>query len=191
MQEFRSNNQARHAKPREGLRTNRRAVLAVYDWLGTLMIALIVLSLLLSYVVRMFGVDGDSMLPTLNDGDILLLLPFESQYSRGDIIVVDRYTDEPLVKRVIAVGGDTIDISNDGKVSVNGTVLTEDYIQGNTVLNDFTGPVEIPMGYLFVMGDNRTISKDSRMEEIDLVSVKDVVGKAFYCVWPADSSGRV
>lgn len=191
MYEYRSSNHARHAKPHEGRHSDRRAVFAVYDWLGTLMIALIVLSLALSYAVRMFGVDGDSMLPTLNNGDIVLLAPFDTQYARGDIIVVDRYTDEPLVKRVIAVGGDTIDISDTGEVSINGIVITEDYIQGKTVRNDFVGPVEIPEGYLFVMGDNRTISKDSRMEEIDLVSVKDVVGKAFYCVWPADSSGPV
>lgn len=191
MYEHHYNSRARHAKSREALHANRRTVLAVYDWLGTLIIALIVLSLLLSYVVRMFGVDGNSMLPTLNNGDILLLSPFEYEYSRGDIVVVDRYTDEPLVKRVIAVGGDTIDISNDGKVSVNGVVITEDYIQGTTVKKDFVGPMEIPMGYLFVMGDNRPISKDSRMKEIELVSVKDVVGKAFYCVWPAESAGRI
>lgn len=168
----------------------RRFVLTVYDWIGTMVVALSVFALLLAYVFRIVGVDGGSMLPTLQDGDRLLLSTSDKTYEYGDVIVVDRYTDEPLIKRVIAVGGDLLTIT-DGIVTVNGDVLEESYIQGTTLRNDFSGEMEIPKGYLFVMGDNRTLSKDSRKAEIGLVSIKDVVGKAVYCVWPLQSFGKI
>lgn len=154
------------------------------------MVALSVFALLLAYIFRIVGVDGNSMLPTLKDGDRLLLSTSGTSYEYGDIVVVDRYTDEPLIKRVIAVGGDVINIT-DEVVTVNGAVLEESYIQGATLRNDFSGEMEIPKGYLFVMGDNRALSKDSRKAEIGLVSVKDVVGKAVYCVWPLQSFGKI
>ena len=169
----------------------RRLIVSVYDWVGTIVVALAVFSLLLAYVFRVVGVDGDSMLPTLNDGDRLLLSTYDTDFQYGDIVVVDRYTEEPLIKRVIAVGGDTLTITSDGVVSVNGSVLDEPYIQGETLLFEFPGTTKIPSGYLFVMGDNRSMSKDSRKTEIGLVSVKDVVGKAVYRVWPMQFLGKV
>ena len=170
---------------------SRRLVVSVYDWVGTVVVALAVFALLLSYVFRVVGVDGDSMLPTLNNEDRLLLSTFDTDYQYGDIVVVDRYTDEPLIKRVIAVGGDTLSITASGVVSVNGAVLDEPYIQGETVLFDFPGTTKVPSGYLFVMGDNRSMSKDSRKTEIGLISIKDVVGKAVYRVWPLQSFGKI
>jgi signal peptidase I len=170
---------------------SRRLVVSVYDWVGTVVVALAVFALLLSYVFRVVGVDGDSMLPTLNNEDRLLLSTFDTDYQYGDIVVVDRYTDEPLIKRVIAVGGDTLSITSSGVVSVNGAVLNEPYIQGETVLFDFPGTTKVPSGYLFVMGDNRSMSKDSRKTEIGLISIKDVVGKAVYRVWPLQSFGKI
>lgn len=170
---------------------SRRLVVSVYDWVGTIVVALAVFALLLSYVFRVVGVDGDSMLPTLNNEDRLLLSTFDTDYQYGDIVVVDRYTDEPLIKRVIAVGGDTLSITSSGVVSVNGAVLNEPYIQGETVLFDFPGTTKVPSGYLFVMGDNRSMSKDSRKTEIGLISIKDVVGKAVYRVWPLQSFGKI
>lgn len=173
------------------LKSNRRAVVTAYDWLGTITIALIVLSLLLACFVRIVGVEGRSMLPTLKDGDMLLLSTRGSGYQRGDVIVIDRYTESPLIKRVIAVGGDTISITRDGTVTVNGKELEEKYIQGFTNLNDFSGEVTVPRGTLFVMGDNRSTSKDSRTSEVGFVSVKDVVGKAVVRVWPPRSIGKI
>lgn len=177
-------------------RINRRLVVSAYDCIGTLVTALIVLSLLLAYAFRIVGVDGKSMLPTLKDGDMLLLNTYDPTYSRGDVVVVERYTDKPLIKRVIAIGGDTISIDDNGVVTVNGKVLKESYIQGVTVRNDFPKDttMTIPKGSLFVMGDNRisaSSSLDSRSEEIGLISVKDVVGKATLRVWPIQSIGRV
>ena len=172
----------------------RRLVIAVYDIVGIVVGALIVLSLVAAYFLRIVGVDGPSMLPRMDNGDYVLISNVVSEYKRGDIVVIDRYTDTPMIKRIVAVGGDVINIvetEEGNQVLVNGQIQYESYIQGDTVFNDFDGEKTIPHGYYFVMGDNRTLSKDSRMNEIGLISKKDMVGKALYCVWPFDAIGSI
>ena len=169
---------------------SRRAASIIYDWVGGIVMALLVIALLLTYVFRIVAVDGDSMLPTLEDGDRLLLTYSYSEFEPGDVVVVDRYAEDPLIKRVIAVGGDTVEIV-DTHVYVNNVMLQEPYIQGTTLPRDITGKVRVPDGYVFLMGDNRSVSKDSRMDEIGLISVKDIVGKVEFCVWPPTSIGKI
>lgn len=174
-------------------REKRRRQLAapVYDWLSAMIVALTVLVLLFTFCFRIVGVDGESMVPSLQNGDRLVLVSAGHTYATGDVVVVDRYTKEPLIKRVVAVAGDTIDIHSDYTVTINGQILQEPYIQGNTVLRDFSGPITIPDGYLFVMGDNRSVSLDSRSAEVGLVSVKDVVGVARLRIWPLNRFGVI
>ena len=110
----------------------------------------------------------------------------------GDIVVVDRYTQEPLIKRVIALEGDIIDIDPEThEVSVNGEVLDEPYVSTPTDLKDFSGPQEVPEGKVFVMGDNRTYSKDSRTDEIGFVDASDIVGRAIFRIWPFSRAGTL
>lgn len=171
--------------------TERVAGRETYEWVRSLVGAVLVITLLFTFVVRLMRVGGHSMVPTLQDGDRLVLISAVHTYAGGDVVVVDRYTKEPLIKRVIAVAGDTIDIRSDYTVMINGQILQEPYIQGNTVLRDFSGPITVPDGYLFVMGDNRSVSLDSRSAEVGLVSVKDVVGVARLRIWPLKRFGAV
>ena len=165
---------------------NRHAVITAYEWAGSIVAMMTILLLLLTFVVRVVGVKGDSMLPTLHNGDRLLLSCLSSRYTQGDIVVIDRYTEDPLVKRIIATEGDVVSIE-DGEVYINGLQLSESYIQGTTINKDFDETAVVPKGCVFVMGDNRSDSRDSRMDEIGMVPVKDIVGKALITVWPPQS----
>ncbi len=169
----------------------RRWAVTAYEWVSTLVVSLLVLVIAFTFFLRIVRVDGDSMDNTLQDGDQLLMLTTVSDYQRGDIVVVDRYTIEPLVKRVIAVGGDTIKIDENGLVYLNGSLLSEPYAAEFTPQKGCTEAVVVPDGYVFLMGDNRLVSKDSRSEEIGLVLEKDLVGKAVFRLSPFSALGGI
>lgn len=163
---------------------------SVYDWVEAAVFALVCVVLVFTFLFRIVGVDGESMQNTLMDHDRLILVHNFYTPQRGDIVVINRYTEEPLVKRIIAIGGDTIDIDPETLlVSVNGEVLDEPYLDCPTPLYDFAGPLTIEEGYVFVMGDNRVNSHDSRSFDIGLINVKDIMGKAVFRIWPLSSVG--
>ena len=151
------------------------------EWLEAVALAVVAVALVFTFGVRMIRVDGESMLPSLQDGERLLIssLPYEPAY--GDIIIIDQYTEygEPLVKRVIGIGGDTIDIDfQAGVVYRNGEPLDEPYTAEPTYLQEsVTFPVTVPQGCLFVMGDNRNHSTDSRDTRVGFIDVRDVLGR--------------
>ena len=171
--------------------SRRRLAVSAYEWVSTLVISLLVLVIAFTFFLRIVRVDGDSMDNTLQDGDQLLMLTAVSDYQRGDIVVVDRYTIEPLVKRIIAVGGDTIKIDENGLVYLNGSLLSEPYAAEFTPQKGCTEAVVVPDGYVFLMGDNRLVSKDSRSEESGLVLEKDLVGKAVFRLSPFSALGGI
>ncbi len=186
---------ARHAKkPSVAGETaaGKSFLIAVYEYAETILVAMLLLVLLFTFVFRVAGVVGDSMLPTLQTQERLILTTHFYEPSRGDIVVIDRYTQEPLIKRVIGVAGDTILIDGvNGIVYRNGEALVEKYVSGPTSPKEMEGEVVIPEGYIFVLGDNRGVSKDSRSAEIGLVDTEDVVGKAVLRVWPLNRFGVV
>lgn len=162
----------------------------VYDVVATLESAVIILILLFSLVLRPAAVIGNSMLPSFNSGDRVVCLPELSGYERGDVIIISHATrkDESIIKRVIAVGGDTVDIDfYKGTVSVNGQVLDEPYVNTPTNLSyDMTFPVTVPEGKLFVLGDNRNDSLDSRSTDIGFINENKVLGKVVFRFYPFD-----
>ncbi len=170
---------------------SRRWAVTAYEWVSTLVVSLLVLVIAFTFFLRVVRVDGDSMDNTLQHGDQLLMFTAVSDYQRGDIVVVDRYTVEPLVKRIIAVGGDTIKIDENGLVYLNGSLLSEPYAAEFTPQKGCTEAVVVPDGYVFLMGDNRSVSLDSRSKEIGLVLEKDLVGKAVFRLSPYSALGGI
>ena len=170
----------------------------LYEWMQALVCSVLVVVLLFTFVVRLIGVDGHSMVPTLQDGDRLLVLNsiLYDDYQYGDIVVLrkESFLAEPIVKRVIATGGQTVDIDFEtGSVYVDGELLKEDYINELTFLEEGTEfPLTVPEGSIFVMGDNRNNSNDSRDYRLGTVDTRYVIGKAVFLAFPGtdESTGE-
>ena len=156
--------------------------------------AVAVIALVFTFGLRVVQVDGHSMQPTLLNVERLLMTPLKTP-DYGDVVIVDSYTayGKPLVKRVIAKGGDTISIDYaSGTVTVNGEVLEEDYIAEPTYLGyDVEFPYTVPEGTVFVMGDNRNNSLDSRSSYVGCIDERDILGKVLVCFLPFSDFGVV
>ena len=169
----------------------------LFLWLQTMSIALVVLILLFTFVGRVVGVDGSSMEPTLQNGDLLLLQSIAYTPKQGDIVVLTKpfgQVDGAIVKRVIAVGGQQVDIDYDaGTVSVDGVVLDEPYINEIMMEPGYENitSVTVPEGSIFVMGDNRNHSSDSRDVDLGVVDNRYVLGRALWVVLPFDDFSAI
>ena len=162
----------------------------LYEWVQALVCSVLAVVLLFTFVIRLIGVDGHSMVPTLQDGDRLLVLSslLYDDYAYGDIVVLRKseFLEEPIVKRVIATEGQTVDIDfESGSVYVDGTLLDEPYVNELTFLQEGTEfPLTVPEGCIFVMGDNRNPSSDSRDARLGTVDTRYVIGKAVFLAFP-------
>ena len=139
------------------------------------------------------SVNGTSMEPVFNDGDVILAIRDVRSVKRGDIIAF-YYNDRVLLKRVIALPGETVtDIDDDGNVYIDGVLLDEPYLSRGKAkgICDVTFPVEVTENSFFVMGDNRDVSVDSRSVELRNVYFERVVGKIIFRVFPFSSFGTV
>lgn len=145
-----------------------------------------VLATLLFFVLfRPVTVQGNSMKPTLQNGDYLLLYCFDYIPEQGDVVVIERENAEPLIKRVVAVAGDTVYIDPVTQlVYCNGERLEEPYLTTTTPPLGMTEAVTVPEGHIFVLGDNRYNSHDSRSDDIGMVNVESVIGKALVRLYP-------
>ncbi len=161
---------------------------SAYDWLESIVSAIVICILLFLFVVRVVTVDGSSMKPTLHNGERVLITRIFSAPKQGDIVVLTQhsYGEDCLVKRVIATEGQTLDIDFDrGIVTVDGVRLDEPYIAELTHRKlDFAGPVTVKEGCIFCMGDNRNESTDSRSSRIGQIDTRCVLGKALFRIWP-------
>ncbi len=162
----------------------------LYEWVQALVCSVLAVVVLFTFVIRLIGVDGHSMVPTLQHGDRLLVLNsmLYDDYRQGDVVVLrkDTFMEEPIVKRVIATAGQTVDIDFvSGTVYVDGAALEEPYINERTYLEEGTEfPLTVPDGAIFVMGDNRNHSDDSRNDRLGTVDTRYVIGKVVFLLFP-------
>jgi len=183
-----------------------------FGFVETFFITMMLASLLFIYFLRVTTINGESMLETLHPDDKVIMTAFYGEPHQGDIVVLDakesvtmneagelvkgRGMDKLLVKRIIACEGQTVSFDfQRGIVYVDGEEYRESYISGLTHTDEgaFTGnyPVTVPEGYVFVLGDNRRNSRDSRSSELGFVDVDNIIGKVLFRIAPYSDIGKV
>lgn len=180
----------------------------VFDWIECIGITFLCALALLTFVFRVVTIDGDSMLDTLVDGENVVISNLFYTPHRGDIIVISRnYTNDteasndensPIIKRVIATEGEWVNIDFEagivyvGKTKDSLEPLKEDYTKNLTTRRgDFVGPIQVEKGHVFVLGDNRAVSLDSRYDEIGQVDERYILGRAYLRLTPFDKFGEL
>ncbi|UNT97277.1 signal peptidase I [Allobaculum mucilyticum] len=167
----------------ERVRYRKRYWKSLKSILATLITAAAVAVLISMLWMPVLEIYGPSMAPTLQEGDIVAAVK-NSQFETGDVVAF-YYNNKILVKRVMAGPGDWIDLREDGTVYVNGEEIDEPYLQEKAYGNpDIEFPYQVPEGRWFVMGDHRSVSKDSRNSEIGPIAKEDIVGKLVFRLWP-------
>ena len=167
----------------------------VYDWIQCIIFALVFCVLLFVFAVRMVNVVGHSMVPTLEQSDKVVISNLFYHPKQGDVVVLRKQTlmQEPIVKRIIATEGQTVDIDfDDGVVYVDGKALDEPYV--NEPVHDrenFEGKITVPEGCVFVMGDNRNASTDSRDARLGCVDTRSIMGRVYFTLFPVKNIGVV
>lgn len=165
----------------------------LWEYLKSFLLAVVIALIIRTYFFQITEVYGQSMYPTLHDHDRLFtnrIIYALNQPHRGDIVILDApdRAGAFYVKRTIAVAGDHL-VIKDGSVYLNGTALKEPFINGN--FTDGSIDTVVPPGTVFVMGDNRGNSHDSRSPDVSFIPVDDIEGKAVFRIWPFNSFGKI
>ena len=174
---------------------NNKVRMELYDWMQCIVSAIVCGIFIFVFIGRTIGVEGNSMLQTLHWNDRVIMSGLFYTPKNGDIIIfrppTEAFGSTPLVKRVIALEGQTIDINFEtGEVFVDGFVVDEErYINEPTHSRlSFAGPVTVPEGHVFVMGDNRNHSSDSRDSRVGMVDTRYILGKVLFLLIPGEIS---
>lgn len=161
-----------------------KLIISFYENVSMIAVGAVAVMLIFTFGFRVSGIEGTSMLPTLEDGDRVVLTAFDGNPKRGQVIisVQPNAFGKPVVKRIIATENQTVDIDfTEGKVYVDGILLSEPYINNLTINSDDVAfPVTVPEGHVFVMGDNRQGSTDSRSTKIGFIDENYILGVVKY-----------
>ncbi len=168
----------------------------IFDWVQNITVILSAIVLIFIFAIRVVGVDGDSMLPTLHDKDWLIISNLFYEPEQGDIVVLskDSFLDgKMIVKRIVATEHQTIDIDfQKGIVYIDGKAIDEPYIADKTKRKiDMVFPATVPEGCVFVMGDNRNHSSDSRDSSLGMVHESCILGRLLVRILPISGFGTV
>ena len=168
----------------------------LYEWVQALVTVVLCAVVVFAFAARLVLVSGPSMRETLQDQDCLVVLSplLCGDYEAGDIVIIQRESfrdGEPIVKRIIATEGQTVDIDFvAGVIYVDGAALEEDYIRQPTHLEEgLDFPCTVPAGCVFVMGDNRNDSDDSRDPDLGPVDTREILGQAVFLLYPGMTAG--
>ena len=173
---------------------------SVMEWVETIVMAVVFVTVVFTFVARVITVDGISMEPTYYNGDRVLSTTLAGASHQGDVVIVVNALDEPIIKRVIATEGQTVDFDYDsGTVFVDGQPVDETQFG---LENGITGepfssfellefPQTVPEGCVFVLGDNRAVSEDSRYKDVGMIDQRNILGKAVFHLFPVQSIGPI
>ncbi len=185
-------------KGAEEVKRSGQAVRTVLEWVEELVCAVAIIAVVFTFIARVITVQGSSMVPNFTEGDRVLILSTPFGVHQGDVVVITNVLDEPIIKRVIATEGQTVDFDYEiNAVLVDGQVVDETQFgleNGITgppysSMPTLTFPQQVPEGCVFVLGDNRIVSRDSRYQEVGMVDTRDILGKAMLFLYPFSKFG--
>lgn len=174
-------------------RKKKRFSAVLLEWAEELVIAIVIIAVVFTFSFRVITVTGTSMVPNFNDGDRVLVIGGGSSFNQGDVVVITNVLDEPIIKRIIATEGQDVDFDYENKaVLVDGQPVDETKFGLKNGITDlpYTSfellefPQRVPEGCVFVLGDNRSVSEDSRYQIVGMVDKRNILGKAVFHLYP-------